>query len=304
MVSICDVAPRDGLQNEARRLAPLLRAELVTRLVRCGVRHVEAASFVRSERVPAMAGAEEVAAWIPRRPGIVYAGLVRNERGYERLRATPLNEARMVVGCTDAFSRRNANVSTEDAMAAAERVVRRAREDGLRVSVTLAAAFGCPFEGRTAERQVLHLAERLHALDPDELFLADTIGVAAPAEVRRLVAAVAALGARVGVHLHDTRNTGVANAYAALESGAAVIDAATGGTGGCPFAPGAAGNVATEDLVYALERDGIDTGIDLDGLVAVAAWLEEMLGHRLPGRVHRVAAETVEARTTTLARHG
>lgn len=284
---MCDVAAHDGLNNEPRVLAPVLRAELVRRLVASGLRRVEVTSFVDDARVPAMAVAEEVAGMIPRRPGVTYAGLVRDERGYERLRRAGLDEARMVVACTDAFGRRTAKVSQDDAAASAERVITRARADGLRVVVTLAVAFGCPYEGRTPPHRVLALAERL-GLAVDELILADTVGVAAPAEVRRLVGSVVGLGATVGVHLHDTRNTAVANVYAALEAGAVVVDAAVGGTGRCPFSAGAAGNLATEELVYALERDGIGTGVDLDRLVGVAAWLAELLDHPLAGRAHRV----------------
>lgn len=289
IVALCEVGPCDGLQNEARILAPVLRAELIRRLLRCGLRRVEVASFVHELRVPAMSAAEELASMLPGSPGVAYAGLVVDERGYERLARTRLNEVRMVVSCTETFGRRNATASVEDALADVERVVVRAREDGRRVSVALAVAFGCPFEGRISERRVLALAERLHALGPDELLLADTIGIAAPAEVRRLTSAVAALGGPLGVHFHDTRNTAVANTYAALEAGATVVDAAVGGTGGCPFAPGAAGNLATEDIIYALERDGVDTGLDLDGLVAVAEWLGKLLGHPLAGHVHRAA---------------
>jgi isopropylmalate/homocitrate/citramalate synthase len=288
MVALCEVAPCDGLQNEARILAPVLRAELIRRLLRCGLRRVEVASFVHELRVPAMSAAEELASMLPGAPGVAYAGQVVDERGYERLARTRLNEVRMLVSCTETFGQRNAYASVEDAVARVGRVVVRAREDGRRVTVTLAVAFGCPYEGRIPEHRVLALAERLCALGPDGLVLADTIGIAAPAEVRRLTSAVAALGTPLGVHLHDTHSTAVANTYAALEGGATVVDAAVGGAGGCPFAPGAAGNLATEDIIYALERDGVDTGIDLDGLVTVAEWLGKLLGHELAGRVHRV----------------
>ena len=287
-LTICEVGPRDGLQNEARVLPAAERAELVQRLVVCGIRRIETTSFVHSGRVPAMDGAEQVTALLDRLPGVIYSGLVLNERGYLRLRGTGLDEVRMVIACTDTFSGRNAGLQMRDAIAAAERVARQARTDGLRVSITLAVAFGCPFEGRTPPARVMSLVERLCAAAPDEVVLADTIGVAAPREVQRLVASSAAAGVPVGVHMHDTRNTGLANVYAALESGAQVIDSAVGGSGGCPFAPGAAGNLATEDLVYALERDGIDTGVQLEALIEVAGWLEQRLGHPLDGHLHRV----------------
>lgn len=287
-VSICEVGPRDGLQNEATVLEPAERAELVGRLVDCGLRRIETTSFVNPRRVPAMAGAEAVVAGLDRLPGVIYSGLVLNERGYLRLRDCGLDEARMVIACSESFSSRNAGASVAEAAAAAERIARQARADGLRVSLTLAVAFGCPFEGRTPEGRVLALAERICEFGVEEIVLADTIGVAAPREVARLVGLTAGLSVPVGLHVHDTRNTGVANVYAALEHGAQVIDSAVGGSGGCPFAPGAAGNVATEDVVYALERDGIETGVRLEALLEVAAWLERRLGHRLDGHLYRV----------------
>jgi isopropylmalate/homocitrate/citramalate synthase len=287
---ICEVGARDGLQNEATILDPVVRAELVQKLVRCGARRVEVASFVNPARVPAMADAEDVVALVDRHPDVVYAGLVLNERGYDRLRATHLDEVRIVIACTETFSRRNANVSMADAFAAATRIAARAQQEKVRVSIALAVAFGCPFEGNVPEDTVRLLAERVAELAPDEIALADTIGVAGPAEVRRLVAAVAALGPPVCVHLHDTRNTAVVNSYVALENGAVALDAAVGGTGGCPFAPGATGNVATEDLVYMLERDGIDTGIDLDRLIETARWVEGLRGRSLPSHLLRAGA--------------
>lgn len=286
-MSLCEVGPRDGLQNEKQILEPSVRAELVHRLVASGLRRIETTSFVSPERVPAMAGAEDVVRLIDRVPGVVYAGLVLNARGYERLRTTGLDEARLAIACTESFSRRNSNVSREDAFTGLAPIVADARADGLRVSITLMVAFGCPFEGRVSEDDVLTLAERAHGLTPDELVLADTIGVAAPREVRRIVAAVAELGTPVGAHLHDTRSTGVANCYAALEGGAVGLDTSVGGIGGCPFAPGATGNVATEDVAYALQRDGVDLGIDLERVIDTAAWLEGLLGHRLAGHVYR-----------------
>lgn len=286
-VSVCEVGPRDGLQNEATVVDPEQRAELVGRLAASGLRRIEATSFVNPNRVPAMAGAEDVVERIERVPGVSYAGLVLNRRGYGRLRETGLDEARLAIACTESFSRRNVNSSIDEAFSQSEAVVRAARADGVRVSITLSVAFGCPFEGAVDEGAVLAIAHRAHLLAPDELVLADTIGVAAPREVGRLVAAVAALGTPVGAHLHDTRSTGVANCYAALEGGAVGLDASVGGIGGCPFAPGATGNVATEDVVYALERDGVETGVDLDRLIHTAMWLEGILGHPLPGHVHR-----------------
>ena len=282
MISICEVGPRDGLQNEQDVLAPKTRAELVNQLAAAGLPVVEAASFVSAERVPQMAGAEEVVGGIDRRDGTTYAGLALNERGYDRLRAAGLDEVRFAVAATESFSKRNANASVEEAVAAAEQVLARAREDGLRSTATISVAFGCPFEGRVDPEIVVALAERLRGAD--EVVLADTIGVATPGQVRALVERV---GKPVGAHLHNTRNTGFANAYAALEGGATTLDSSIGGLGGCPFAPRATGNVATEDLVYMLEGDGVETGVDLDALIAISEWLESVLGRPLEGQLYR-----------------
>lgn len=287
MIGLCEVGPRDGLQNEATVLAPGARAQLVDRLAACGIGRIEAVSFVRDDLVPPMAGAEAVVAAITPRPGVVYAGLVLNERGLERLRHTTLREAHAVIACTESFNQRNANATTEEAFAGVAAIVAAARDVGLRATVTLSVAFGCPFEGAVAEARAVALAERVAALVPDEIVLADTIGVATPWQVRRVLAGVAGLGVPVGLHLHDTRNTAIANVYAALEAGVRSFDASVGGIGGCPFAPGASGNVATEDVVYLLEREGFPTGIDLDGLIGVARWVAELLGRALPGSVHR-----------------
>jgi hydroxymethylglutaryl-CoA lyase/(R)-citramalyl-CoA lyase len=281
-VEICDVAPRDGLQNEERSLPPAVRAELCDRLAAAGLRRVEAVSFVNPARVPQMAGAEEVMAAIDRVDGASYAGLVLNERGYERALAAGVDEVHYAFPVTDTFAERNQGTTVEGAIATASAIVARAHEDGLRVSVTLAAAFGCPFEGRVAAAHVLAVAERVQAAGPDELVLADTIGVGVPSQATELVRGARALGATVGCHLHNTRNTGYANAAAALEAGASLLDAAVGGSGGCPFAPGAAGNIATEDLVYMLDGMGVETGVDFDALLAITPWLGERLGRELP----------------------
>ncbi len=286
-VTVFDVGPRDGLQNEPDVLAPKVRAELVGRLVGAGLRAVEVASFVDPRRVPQMADAEEVVAAIERREGVVLAGLALNEQGYERLAACRLDEARFAFGATESFNQRNQNASVEESLAAAERIVARARADGITATVTISVAFGCPFEGPVDEARVLELAESVASSRPDTIVLADTIGVATPGRVRSLVSKTAQLGIRVGGHFHNTRSTGYANALAALEAGATVLDASVGGLGGCPFAPRATGNVATEDLVYLLQGEGVETGIDLEALIAVAEWLEEILGRRLEGQVYR-----------------
>jgi (R)-citramalyl-CoA lyase len=284
---IREVGPRDGLQNEREVFPPETRAELVDRLADAGLKRIEAASFVNPERVPQMAGAEEVVAALDRRDGVVYTGLALNERGYERLRETGLDEVSFALAATESFSQRNVGASVEESLAAAETIVARARADGILASLTVSVAFGCPFEGPVDPDRVVAIAERLAATEADELVLADTIGVATPTQVRGLLERVGALGKPVGGHFHNTRNTGFANAYAALEAGVSLLDASVGGLGGCPFAPKATGNVATEDLVYLLEGEGIETGVDLDALIAVSEWLEELLGRRLEGYVYR-----------------
>ena len=289
---ICEVGPRDGLQNEPVVLSPATRAELCGRLVACGIAEMEAVSFVRDDRVPAMAGAEEVVRALPRTSAVRYDGLVLNERGFERLSRSGLDAVRLAVSCTETFSVRNSGMPAADAVAQAGLIAEAARDARMPVTAVLMVAFGCPFEGAVSDASVLQRAAQMQTAGIDEIVLADTIGVATPGQVRRLVKAVAALGVRVGLHLHDTRNTANANAFVGLEAGAEVLDAAVGGLGGCPFAPGASGNLATEDLVYMLEREGIETGIDLDELVSVARWLEEQLGKTLSGRVYRAAMST------------
>jgi isopropylmalate/homocitrate/citramalate synthase len=289
-VTVCDVGPRDGLQNEATTLAPQTRAELVNRLAAAGVPRIETVSFVNPARVPAMAGANEVVDGIVRRAGAAYAGLVLNERGYDRLRDTDLDRVHFTFAATDSFSRRNANTTVDEALATAARVVVRARQDGVPSTVSISVSFGCPFEGAVAPERVLGLAEEAIALGADEVVFADTIGVAVPTQVRHVVVEAMKFARPVGIHLHNTRSTGFANAWAALEGGATVFDASVGGLGGCPFAPRATGNIATEDLVYLLHGEGVETGIDLDALIGVAEWLEAVLGRELPGHVYRAGA--------------
>jgi (R)-citramalyl-CoA lyase len=284
---IREVGPRDGLQNEQQVLPPETRAELVDRLTAAGLRRIEAASFVNPERVPQMAGAEEIVAALDRQDGVEYAGLALNARGYDRLRETGLDEVSFALAATESFSQRNAGASVEESIAAAEQIAARAREDGIRASLTISVAFGCPFEGPVDPDRVVEIAERLAVTEADELVLADTIGVATPTQVRRLTERLAKLGKPVGGHFHNTRNTGFANAYAALEAGVTALDASVGGLGGCPFAPKATGNIATEDLVYLLEGEGVETGVDLEALIGISEWLEALLGRRLEGYLYR-----------------
>jgi isopropylmalate/homocitrate/citramalate synthase len=277
LLTLCDVGPRDGLQNEAEALEPATRAELVNRLAAAGLPRVEAVSFVRDDRVPQMSRAEEVVDGIERRDGTEYSGLVLNEQGYERFAQTGLDRVNATLGATEQFNRRNGNASLDEAVARVERILAEARQPA---TVTISVAFGCPFEGRVDPGAVAELAARFESA---EVVLADTIGVGAPREVKALVSRTGA----AGFHGHNTRNTGYANALAALEAGASVLDASVGGLGGCPYAPRASGNVATEDLVYLLEHEGVETGVDLDALVETAVWLEGIFGRRLEGQVYR-----------------
>ena len=286
-LTLCDVGPRDGLQNEPEVLAAAVRAELANSLVAAGLPCVEVASFVRDDLVPQMAGAEDVAAALDSPESAVLAGLVLNERGYERLRATQLGEVHVSLASSETFQKRNAASSVDEGLERAVAVVERAHDDGRRATVTISTAFGCPFEGDVDPSRVVALAARCAGGGADAVLLADTIGVAVPSQVTRLVRSCLTAGAPIGVHLHDTRNTAVACGWAAVEAGATLLDGSVGGIGGCPFAPRSTGNVATEDLVYLLEREGVETGVDLDALIRVAEWLEGVLGRTLPGRVHR-----------------
>jgi isopropylmalate/homocitrate/citramalate synthase len=276
-LTLCDVGPRDGLQNESEALEAAVRAELVNRLAAAGLPRVEAVSFVRDDRVPQMAGAEEVVAGIERREGTEYSGLVLNERGYERFAGTGLDRVNATLGATEEFNRHNGNASLDEAVARVDQILSAAQ---VPATVTISVAFGCPFEGRVDPGRVAELAGRFEWA---EVVLADTIGVAAPREVRALVERTGA----AGFHGHNTRNTGYANALAALEAGATVLDASVGGLGGCPYAPRASGNVATEDLVYLLEHEGVETGVDLDALIGISTWLEGIFGRKLEGQLYR-----------------
>lgn len=288
-VRVREVGARDGLQNESRVLAPEVRAELIRRLAATGVPEIEAVSFVRADLVPAMAEPEAVLELAgdlaPHAP--VLSGLVLNQRGYERALAAGLRDLHYAFPVTDTFAQRNQNSTTEAGLALAQVLIRRARADGVRIDVGFICAFGCPFEGPVPPSRVLGLAERLMAEPPDSVTVADTIGVGVPTQATELVKGLLPYGRPVTVHLHNTRNTGLANAYAAVEAGAAGLDASVGGAGGCPFAPRATGNVATEDVVYLLRGLGVETGISLDAMIDTAHWLESQLGKQLPSMLAR-----------------
>jgi len=289
VIGLCEVGPRDGLQNDPVTLTPALRAELAGRLRAAGLRRIEVASFVHPKLVPQMAGAEEVVAALPEDPDTAWSGLVLNERGLERALATTLREVHAAYPVTDGFARANQNTTVEEAAAETARIVAGAHAAGVRATVTLSCCFGCPFDGLVDPGLVLDHVARSAGGGADEILLADTIGAGTPGQAARLVrdAIAAAPGIPVGLHLHNTRNTGYANAYAGLEAGATVLDASIGGLGGCPFAPRATGNIATEDLVYLLDGLGVEHGCDLDELIRVSEWLEGVLGHDLPGLLHR-----------------
>src|SRR5262245_48384151 len=289
-VVIVEVSPRDGLQNEAVVVSTAAKVELIGRLVGAGARRVEAVSFAHPRLVPAMADAEAVMAAVPRPEGVAYAGLVLNRRGLDRAVDAGVDEVNVVVCASDTLSRRNQNMANEEAMAVAEEVVAAARARGLFTTLTVATAFGCPFEGEVDPDRVVELARRGAAAGFEELCLGDTIGVGTPAQVRAFTARVREVvgdQARLRYHFHNTRNTGIANAFAAVLDEVWVLDASAGGIGGCPFAPNATGNIATDDLVYMLERMGISPGWDLEALLPTAAFLTDQLGHQVPAMLPR-----------------
>jgi len=289
-IEILEVSPRDGLQNEKTILATEDKVELVERAVRAGARRIEVTSFVNPARVPQMADADELMTALPRHEGVRYAGLVMNRRGLDRALARNVDEIDVVVVATDTFCQRNQGMSTAEACETAAELVAEARAAGVSSTITVGASFGCPFEGEVPTDRLREVVQRVVDAGPDELALADTIGVAVPSDVKArlgLARELAGSDMPLRVHLHDTRHTGVANAVAAVESGVATLDASIGGAGGCPFAPNATGNVATEDLVYLFDRMGIASGLDLASTTATAAWLEERLGTPLPGALLR-----------------
>ncbi|HEX4099782.1 MAG TPA: hydroxymethylglutaryl-CoA lyase [Pseudonocardiaceae bacterium] len=284
---LCEVGPRDGLQTESAMLGPEARAELANRMMATGVPRVEVASFVNPARVPQMAGAEAVVANTVAVAGCARAALVLNRRGYERLRETDCERVHVAFCVTEEFNRRNQGCSVEQSVQQTIQIAESARADGRPVTVILAASFGCPFSGEVDPGRVTALAERVAVAGVDQISFADTIGVGVPWQVKKLLGNSRGLGLTLGLHLHNTRNTGYANAYAAIDAGVGVLDSSVGGIGGCPFAPRATGNIATEDLIYLLEKEGVSTGVDLDGVLGVAEWLAKVLDRPLPGLVYR-----------------
>ena len=287
-IEFVEVGPRDGLQNEKILISTADKLALISRAIDAGARRIEVTSFVNPKKVPQMADAENVCALLPERCDVSYIGLVMNMRGAERAMATGrIDQLGAVVVSTDSFAMANQGQTSADSVSGAVDIIKRANANGLTAQATIAASFGCPFEGEVAEDRVVEIAERIADSGPVEIALADTIGVANPAHVSRLVERVRKVidPLPVRVHFHNTRNTGLANVWAAVLAGASVVDASLGGLGGCPFAPGAAGNVPSEDVVYMLERAGIDTGMDLEKLIEASNWLSGVMGRKLPGMV-------------------
>jgi len=297
-VEIIDVGPRDGLQSQPTLVDTETKLELIRRLVAAGIRRLEVASFVNPKRVPQMADADAVVAGLPRVPGVRYIGLVLNEQGLERALASGIEQLNCAAVTTDTFCRRNQGRDADEMLDVVAALARRAQDAGRFFGVTIAASFGCPFEGEVPPARVVAIAARLAGMGVDEIALADTIGVAVPSDVTRLIEAVQPVIGRVPlrVHFHNTRNTGIANVAAAVEAGVRVVDASCGGVGGCPFAPGATGNVGTEDVLYLLHRMGYETGIDVDAIIATAKWLEGPLAAPMPAMVTRAGVFPPAAR--------
>ncbi|HUQ10266.1 MAG TPA: hydroxymethylglutaryl-CoA lyase [Steroidobacteraceae bacterium] len=287
-VEIVEVGPRDGLQSEPQVLPTATKVELIRRLAAAGLPRIEVASFVNPKRVPQMADAEAVLGELARiGPAARYIGLVLNLRGFERALAAGCTEVGMAIAATESFSQRNQGCSVDEGIAAWLEIAAAAKAAGIRAQITISTAFGCPFEGEVPVPRVVDVARRLASGEPDEIAVADTIGVAVPTQVRALVSELGAAlpGTKLRAHFHNTRNTGLANAYAAVEAGVRVLDASCGGIGGCPFAPAATGNIPTEDLIYMLHRMGYETGVDLPELLETSRWLQGKLEHTVPGMV-------------------
>lgn len=291
-IELLEVGPRDGLQMEAQVVSTAVKIALIERLLQAGVRRIEVASFVNPIKVPQMADAESLLSQLHRPDGVYFTGLVLNRRGLERALAAGCNEIGMVVAASDSFNRRNQGVGTHDSIAAWLQIATAARAAGVRAQVTISTSFGCPFEGEVPIGHVLDIAQRLAAAEPFELCFADTIGVAVPSQVSELLARFHALAPeiRLRCHFHNTRNTGLANAWAAVHAGVQTLDASVGGIGGCPFAPAATGNIASEDLIYLLERSGVSTGVSLSRLIETARWLQGQLGHGVPSMLSKAGA--------------
>ncbi|NCF52591.1 hydroxymethylglutaryl-CoA lyase [Gammaproteobacteria bacterium] len=283
-ITLVEVGPRDGLQSEPEILSTETKAKFVEMAIDAGVTRLEVASFVHPKKVPQMADAEALIERLPQIDGVSYIGLIMNERGLDRALTTKVHEIGMVVVASDTYNRKNQGVGTAESVAAWKSIARRAQENGLRANVMIASAFGCPYEGEVKVSRVVDLVKQVIEAEPAELGLADSIGVAVPNQVTDVLGAVREVIGDLPVrcHFHNTRNTGLANAQAAVEAGVTYLDASIGGIGGCPFAPAATGNIPTDDLVYMLDRSGVATGVSLEKIIAISRWLEAELGRGVP----------------------
>ena len=291
-ITLVEVGPRDGLQSQPSVLPTESKVELIKRLIAAGIKRLEVASFVNPKRVPQMADAEAVMSALPRSPGVSYIGLVLNRQGFERARLAGCEEIAMAVVASDTFNRRNQGVGTGESIAAWLEISRAAHAAGIKPSITVAAAFGCPFEGEVDPDRVIDIAKQCAEGRPIEVALADTIGVGVPTQVGDLFGRLGEVlpGMPLRGHFHNTRNTGIANAYAAVVAGVRTLDASVGGIGGCPFAPAATGNIPTEDVLYMLSRMGVDTGVSIDGLIEAGRWLEGQIGRPMPGMLMKAGS--------------
>ncbi len=283
-ITIVEVGPRDGLQSEPEILPTDSKVTFIEKAIDAGIRRLEVASFVHPKLVPQMADAEALIEKLPQRDDVSYIGLIMNERGLDRALATRIHEIGMVVVASDTYNRKNQNVGTEESVAAWKTIGARAKDNGLRANVMISSAFGCPYEGVVTVDRVVELAKQVVEAEPAELGIADSIGVAVPGQVTELLGRVRDVIGDIPLrcHFHNTRNTGLANAFAAVEAGVTYLDASIGGIGGCPFAPAATGNIPTDDLLYLLDRSGVTTGVSLEKIMDVSRWLEEELGRGVP----------------------
>ncbi|MFT5350186.1 MAG: hydroxymethylglutaryl-CoA lyase [Planctomycetota bacterium] len=300
-IEIVEVAPRDGLQSQAKIVDTETKIAFINRLIDAGIRRMEVVSFVNPKRVPQMADADDLLRLLPRHDDVSYIGLVLNMRGFERALQSNISEVNCVVVASDTFNQRNQGATTEETMSTIEEIVKQVSSTSLTAGVTIGASFGCPFEGEVAVSKVVKLAGRLADMGFKEIALADTIGAAGPSDVAKLVVAVSKVVGDVNLrcHFHNTRNTGVANAYVAVQEGVRILDSSCGGVGGCPFAPAATGNVATEDILYMLQRMGMETGVNIGKVIETAKWLEGPLDAQMPGMVTRAGLFPANQQSTT-----
>ena len=286
-ISILEVGPRDGLQSEPEILPTEVKKEFIIRTIDAGIKQIEVTSFVHPKKVPQMADAEKLVESLPENDDVTYIGLIMNQRGFERARDCGIDEVGMVIVSTDTYNMKNQNVVTQESIDNWLSIAAEAKSAGIRTSVVIACSFGCPYEGEIDPEHIASIAEQVLKGKPDVLGLADSVGVAVPSQIKKTFSLIKELAPSIPLrtHLHNTRNTGLANAAAAVEAGVSIIDASTGGIGGCPFAPRATGNIPTDDLLYMLDRSGVETGVDLRQVVKTTDWLEEQLGRAVPAMV-------------------